>query len=172
MMNKKYIFLPIGILLTGFLIMVLLINLKSETPKRQQLIQPKIVKSDIVKLKDMVSEIIGLGRLASSQPVTIYSEVTGILEAGTIPFLPAATFKKGDLLFKVDDRQTKLELNSLKSDLMNALASVLPEIKVDFPDPAGPSMAMVVGNPIFFVFLSCFMVKIVHPALNLSEPKR
>ncbi|MBN1407034.1 MAG: efflux RND transporter periplasmic adaptor subunit, partial [Calditrichaceae bacterium] len=133
-MNKKYIFLPIGILLTGFLIMVLLINLKSETPKRQQLIQPKIVKSDIVKLKDMVSEIIGLGRLASSQPVTIYSEVTGILEAGTIPFLPAATFKKGDLLFKVDDRQTKLELNSLKSDLMNALASVLPEIKVDFPD--------------------------------------
>ena len=134
MMNKKHIFLPIGILLTGFLVMVLLINLRSEPPKRLPVIQPKTVQAEKVELKDINSEIITLGRLTSSQPVTLYSEVAGILEAGSIPFLPAALFKKGDLLFKVDDRQTKLELNSLKSDFMNALASVLPEIKIDFPD--------------------------------------
>lgn len=133
MMNRKHIFLPIGILFTGFLVMVLLINLRSEPPKRIPVIQPKTVQAEKVKLKDINSEIIALGRLTSSQPVTLYSEVTGLLEAGSIPFLPAALFKKGDLLFKVDDRQTKLELNSLKSDFMNALASVLPEIKVDFP---------------------------------------
>ncbi len=134
MINKKHIFLPIGILFTGFLVMVLLINLRSEPPKRIPVIQPKTVQAEKVDLKDINTEIIALGRLTSSQPVTLYSEVAGILEAGSIPFLPAALFKKGDLLFKVDDRQTKLELNSLKSDFMNALASVIPEIKIDFPD--------------------------------------
>ena len=134
MMNKKHIYIPVGILLAGFLVMVLLINLKSEAPKRFPIIQPKTVQAEVVELKDINSEIVGLGRLASSQPVVLYSEVTGILQSGSISFLPAAIFKKGDLLFKVDDRQTKLELNSLKSDFMNALASVLPEIKVDFPD--------------------------------------
>ena len=134
MMNKKHIYIPVGILLAGFLVMVLLINLKSEAPKRFPIIQPKTVQAEVVELKDINSEIVGLGRLASSQPVILYSEVTGILQSGSISFLPAAVFKKGDLLFKVDDRQTKLELNSLKSDFMNALASVLPEIKVDFPD--------------------------------------
>jgi len=34
----------------------------------------------------------------------------------------------------VDDRQVQFDLNSTKSDFLNALATVLPEIKVDFPD--------------------------------------
>ena len=134
MMNKKHIYLPVVILVAGFLVMILLISLKSELPKRKPVIQPKTVQSEVVRLHEIDSEVIGLGRLTSSQPVTLYSEVVGILEAGSIPFLPASIFKKGDLLFKVDERQTRLELNSLKSDFMNALASVLPEIKVDFPD--------------------------------------
>jgi hypothetical protein len=51
-----------------------------------------------------------------------------------VPFQPGQSFKRGDLLIKVDDRQMKLDLNSAKSDFLNALATVLPEIKVDFPD--------------------------------------
>jgi RND family efflux transporter MFP subunit len=35
---------------------------------------------------------------------------------------------------KVDDRQIRLKINSRIADLLTALAKVLPEIKVDFPD--------------------------------------
>ena len=43
-------------------------------------------------------------------------------------------FTKGDLIAKIDDRQVQLEINSTKSDFLNALANVLPEIKIDFPN--------------------------------------
>jgi multidrug efflux pump subunit AcrA (membrane-fusion protein) len=133
-MTKKYLLIPVGILIVGAIIMILLISLKSDPPKRKPVVQSKTVQVKVVKLKNVRSEIIVFGRLTSSQPVILYSEVAGILEKGSVPFLPATKFKKGDLLIKVDNRQAKLDLNSMKSDFLNALASVLPEIKVDFPD--------------------------------------
>jgi multidrug efflux pump subunit AcrA (membrane-fusion protein) len=133
-MKVRQIVIPFSILGIGFLLMLFLLNIKSEPPKRKQIIRPKMVQAKIVELKDVNSEITAFGRLASSQPVILYSEVAGILENGNINFQSARSFKKGDLLIKVDERQAKLNLNSTKSDFLNALAAVLPEIKVDFPE--------------------------------------
>jgi len=133
-MKAKQIIIPASILIAGFLLMVIFLNLKSEPPKRERIIRPKTVQAKIVELENINSEITAFGRLASSQPVILYSEVAGILEKGNISFQSASSFKKGDLLIKVDDRQVQLDLNSTKSDFLNALATVLPEIKVDFPD--------------------------------------
>ena len=133
-MKAKQIVIPASILIAGFLLMVIFLNLKSEPPKREQIVRPKIVNGKVVKLNDINSEITAYGRLTSSQPIILYSEVAGILEKGNINFQTASSFNKGDLLIKVDDRQIKLDLNSTKSDFLNALAAVLPEIKVDFPD--------------------------------------
>ena len=133
-MKVKQIYIPAAILAGGFLLMMFLLNIKSEPPKREQVIRPKIVHAEIIKLTDVNSEIVAFGRLTSSQPIILYSEVAGILEKGQIQFRSASSFKKGDLLIKVDDRQVKLDLNSMKSDFLNALAAVLPEIKVDFPE--------------------------------------
>lgn len=132
-MKAKQIYIPVGILAFGFLLMMFLLNTKSEQPKRKQVVRPKVVEAKIIELKDINSEIVAFGRLASSQPIILYSEVAGILEKGSIQFQSASSFRKGDLLIKVDDRQIKLDLNSTKSDFLNALAAVLPEIKVDFP---------------------------------------
>jgi len=133
-MKAKQIIIPASILVVGFLLMVIFLNLKSEPPKRERIIRPKTVQAKIVELENINSEITAFGRLTSSQPVILYSEVAGILEKGNINFQSASSFKKGDLLIKVDDRQVQLDLNSTKSDFLNALATVLPEIKVDFPD--------------------------------------
>lgn len=133
-MKAKQIIIPASILIAGILLMVFFLNFKSEPPKRERVIRPKTVQAKIVELENINSEITAYGRLASSQPVILYSEVAGILEKGSVSFQSASSFKKGDLLIKVDDRQIKFDLNSTKSDFLNALATVLPEIKVDFPD--------------------------------------
>jgi membrane fusion protein (multidrug efflux system) len=133
-MKAKQIFIPVGILAFGFLLMLFLLNTKNEPPKSKPVVRPKIVQAELIKLKNINSEVVAYGRLASSQPIILYSEVAGILEKGNINFQSASSFKKGDLLIKVDDRQARLELNSAKSDFLNALASVLPELKVDFPN--------------------------------------
>jgi len=133
-MKAKQIIIPASILIAGILLMVIFLNLKSEPPKRERIIRPKNVQAKIVELENINSEITAFGRLTSSQPVILYSEVAGILEKGSINFQSASSFNRGDLLIRVDDRQIQLDLNSTKSDFLNALATVLPEIKVDFPD--------------------------------------
>ena len=114
--------------------MQVLLNLRSATPQRKPQPRPKIVEADIVKLANVSSKIVAYGRLKTAQPVILYSEVSGIMMNGNVPFQPAQSFKKGDLLLKIDNRQIRLDLNSAKSDFLTALASVLPEFKVDFPE--------------------------------------
>ncbi len=134
-MKRKILFiLPIVILIIGFIAMRILISMKKEPPKRATVARPKIVAAEVVELKDTPSQITAYGRLMSAQPITLFSEVSGEIMRGSVPFQPAQSFKKGDLLLKIDDRQIKLDINTAKSDFLNAVASVLPELKVDFPE--------------------------------------
>jgi membrane fusion protein (multidrug efflux system) len=134
-MKRKLIVLsPVIIILLGFAIMRVLMSFKEEQPKRGTTIKPRMVETVEVQLGDVPATLTTFGTLASSQPVTLISEVSGTLQPGNIKFQPAQSFKKGDLLLKVDDRQIKLELNSTKSDLLTALASIMPEIKVSTPE--------------------------------------
>ncbi len=134
MTGKMKILIPIVILICGGLIMWLFLNMGGDKSKRENKPQTKVVDTKIVKLTSTPAKILGYGRVASVQPIQLYSEVSGILQAGNIPFQPAQSFKKGDLLLKVDNRQATLALNSTKSDLMTALATLLSEIKSNFPE--------------------------------------
>ena len=131
--KAKYL-LPIVILVGGFFLMQFLFSFNEEAPRKKAEPRVKFVESELVQLKDIQSEIVGYGRLTSSQPIVLLSEVAGVMEKGDVSFKPGTSFKKGDLLVKIDDRQIVLDINSAKSDFLTALASLLPEIKIDFPD--------------------------------------
>ncbi len=134
-MNKATkIILPVAVVAVAALIMFGLLSLRKDPPKRPPESRAKIVETVTVELHEVPSTITAYGRVTSSDPIVLYAEATGTLEPGDLPFKPAQTFRKGDLLVKIDDRQTRLNLNTTKSDLMTALARVLPEIKADFPD--------------------------------------
>ncbi|MBN1446673.1 MAG: efflux RND transporter periplasmic adaptor subunit [Bacteroidetes bacterium] len=106
-----------------------------EEPERRIPDRPaKSVLAEVVKLGETPTVVSTLGRVVSSEPVQVVSEVSGILERGDIPFKPGRRFRRGDILVRIDDRQARLTLNSTKSDFLNALAGVLPEIKVDHPE--------------------------------------
>ncbi|MBD3401901.1 efflux RND transporter periplasmic adaptor subunit [candidate division GN15 bacterium] len=126
--------IPVAILGVSILVGVWLASMREEPARRTPAPRTRIVDVRVVTLDTVRAEIAAYGRLTSAQPVELYSEVAGTLVEGNIPFKPAQAFARGDLLLKVDDRQARLDLNSAKSELLNALASVLPEIKVDFPD--------------------------------------
>lgn len=134
-MQRKILFLlPVFILAAGFLVMQFLSSFKTTPAKQKPKQRVKIVETETVRVGDLPAEIVAYGRLASSQPVILYSEVEGTLERGDLPFRPGQSFKKGDLLLTIDTRQIRLDINTAKSELLTALASVLPEIKVDFPE--------------------------------------
>jgi membrane fusion protein (multidrug efflux system) len=132
-MKIKTVFIPVIIILVAFIIMLALFSLRSDPPKAVAVPQEKIVEIEVAQLRNIPTQINGLGRLTSAQPLVLYSEVSGTVMRGNIPFQPAQTFKRGELILKIDDRQIQLDIKSAKSDFLNALSSVLPEIKVDFP---------------------------------------
>jgi membrane fusion protein (multidrug efflux system) len=125
--------LPFVILIIGFVVMRQLLQSKKETPKRTQPARPRLVNAKVVELMDVQPHIEAFGTLSSAQTVTLTTEVSGLLLAGDVPFQAAQSFKKGDVLVRIDNRQVSMNLNTAKSDFMTAVASVLPELKMDYP---------------------------------------
>jgi len=134
--RKKLIvaLLGLAILAVGFGGMRLFSGMREEPPKKGPELREIVVSAEAVVPGAVVAEIVAYGRLKSAQPVVINSEVNGTLEQGEVTFRPGQRFLRNQLLVKVDTRQIKLEISTAKSELLKALASVLPDIKVDFLD--------------------------------------
>lgn len=132
--NLVLVLVGLGILAAGFALMSLLASFREETPKAEPQLREIVVSAEAVELGEVAAEIVAYGRLKSAQPVVINSEVNGTLQQGDIDFRPGQRFTRGQLLIKIDTRQIELDISSAKSELLRALASVLPEIRVDFPD--------------------------------------
>lgn len=134
-MKRIYsIIIVVVILALGYLAMILLLDMGESAPKRPLEPHVKIVETLVVKLDNVPSLILAYGRVVSMQPVDLYSEVSGTIMEGEVPFQPAQTFRRGDMLARIDDRQIRYQINGAKSEFLSTLAKALPEIKSDFPD--------------------------------------
>jgi hypothetical protein len=86
--RRKIIYLlPVLIVIAGFVAMWFLSSFKTPPGKKKPEPVVKIVETRSVELEDIPAEIVAYGRLASSQPVILYSEVDGTLQRGdlTVP---------------------------------------------------------------------------------------
>ncbi len=86
-----------------------------------------------VQNKAIPSTIPIQGRLAAFDKVDIFSEVTGVLESTGKPFKVGSYFKKGEVLLRIDDEEARLNLLSSKSNLLNAISQMMPNLKIDYP---------------------------------------
>ncbi|MEM1135556.1 MAG: efflux RND transporter periplasmic adaptor subunit [Bacteroidota bacterium] len=104
-----------------------------ELPKQQALVEAvKYVKTDKVIYSAIETKVEGFGRTSSSLPLDIISEVKGRIQKGNVSLKEGQKFKKGDLLFKIDNTEAQLQLKSKKSTFLKSIASILPDFKIDF----------------------------------------
>lgn len=102
--------------------------------------EKEIVKKEFVstlEAKKITNSIetfqaIGYGEVNSYNSLDVYAEVQGKLSKGKIELKPGVKFRKGDLLFSINDVEARLNLRSRKSAYINLLALILPDIKIDF----------------------------------------
>jgi len=73
------------------------------------------------------------GRLNSYQSVNLSSKVTGQLNNSARAFKKGAYFKKGELLFDIDEREARYNLFALRSNLLNQITQIMPDLKLDYP---------------------------------------
>jgi multidrug efflux pump subunit AcrA (membrane-fusion protein) len=126
-----------GIIIFGFGVNYLLSNQKNagvkakpESATEKQLnIKTQSVKNVTV---NKVFEI--GGRVSAYNKIDLYSEVTGILMLSQKPFREGTYFSKGSSIIRLDDEVFKNSMLSQKSDLLNQITLLIPDITIDFPN--------------------------------------
>lgn len=83
-------------------------------------------------LADAINTIEIDGRLNAHERVNITSKVQGIMQPG-ISIKVGKYYKKGTLLYSIDNREASYNLKALKASLMTAITQMMPDIKFDYP---------------------------------------
>lgn len=124
---------PVLILLAGAVAMNRLGDMRKEVPARPVTPKTRVVNVAPIEPATINARVTGWGRLNSARPLVLLSEAEGTLLAGDVPFQQGQGFAEGALLLRVDDRQKRLELSRSKSDFINAMATMMPDIQQQHP---------------------------------------
>lgn len=106
---------------------------KSKPKAKKAVKVVKQVKVMSIDYQDIESEITAFGRVTSSSPSEVVTEVPGVIKKGDVPLKEGQSFNKGQVLLRIDDREARFTVKSLKSTFLKNLAAILPDLKVDFP---------------------------------------
>ena len=143
-------------------LMRFLVAQKEPPPVRRSFEARRYVKVEPVRYTDIPSRVTGPGRLASVAEIDIVSEASGKIETGAVTLKKGASFSKGDVLFVIYPDEAMLSLKARKSQYQNTLASILPDLVIDFPE----------HEKGFYEFFSSIQVDKSLPALpEISDDK-
>jgi len=93
----------------------------------------KVALVEVVKNKRLPLTIDASGQLKAKNTFDLYSEVTGVLKSERKEFRTGTIYRKGEMMIRIDDTEAKAQLLSQRSDFMNTVTSILPDIKMEFP---------------------------------------
>jgi len=136
-MNWRKSLITIVILVILFILSALLYmvfaGMEEQTEDKQREEIKLFVKTDKVTYSTNQAKIVETGRLSSQHSVDLSAEVQGEILPGHVTLQEGTKFKKGDLLVRIFDEEAQNNLKASKSRFLNAIAGILPDIKIDYP---------------------------------------
>ncbi len=128
---RHILIIGLFVLINGAIIYALM-NAKPKAVEddAQKTFTPHVEASKVINSAEdlMVS---GYGTLSSYSVVDVAAEVQGKLHQGKA-LKPGIKFRKGDLLFRIDDVEARYSVRARKSSFINLLANMMPDIKIDY----------------------------------------
>lgn len=98
----------------------------------------------VIRKSDLQFQTIKNGKVKSYLPITgrvipknttqLVAEVQGRIIAGTKPFKAGTSFSKGQTILQIESKEFALNLEAQKSQFLNILTSMMPDLKADYPD--------------------------------------
>lgn len=74
------------------------------------------------------------GNLDAKNKIELFSEVQGVLVPNLKDFRQGTSFKKGEIILKINSDEFYANLQSQKSNLFNAITAIMPDIRMDYPE--------------------------------------
>ncbi|MEE8550102.1 MAG: HlyD family efflux transporter periplasmic adaptor subunit, partial [Gemmatimonadota bacterium] len=120
-----------AILAVGFAGMQGLGSTRKEANKRDVTPEPRAVETQTLAFGDLPLMIDGDGVIESERMLEIISEASGRVTFAKNNLKDGTFVRRGDLVLQVDSRNIENDLFALRSDFLNAVASLLPELRID-----------------------------------------
>lgn len=113
---------------------MLFVSLKPEPPRKPETELKRFVKAETVKYEEITSSVSREGRVTSGSEVTLVAEASGKIEQGSVSLRKGSSFKKGQLIAEIYKDEVELALKARKSRFLTTMTSLLPDMKVDYPE--------------------------------------
>jgi len=110
---------------------------KKEAPPKKEVTEVTIAREvNVVRVnnKDVRSKLDVQGSLEAFNKVGIFAEVTGTLSNTNRTVKVGNYFKKGAILLDIDKEEAQLNILSQKSNVLNAITTLMPDLKIDYPE--------------------------------------
>ncbi len=105
---------------------------KSFKPKTTKVV--KTVFTEVVQNGTVPIVVPANGNLRAKNRVELYSEVQGVFRTGNKLFRSGTAYNKGETIIRIDAAEYAATVQSAKSNLYNQLTSVMPDLRLDYPD--------------------------------------
>lgn len=132
---RKIILSVLGVLL--ILLALYLAKNISQNNKRQRPVAAKVIKTvfiDTVKNRTVKIIIPANGSLTAKRRVELFAEVQGVFRSGSKLFRAGQKYSSGQTLIRIDASEYSASVQSAKSNFYNSVTSIMPDLKLDFPD--------------------------------------
>ena len=132
---RKYINIVLGIVLIGLAFWLVKVMVLTNT--RPEKAPVKIVKTvfiERVKNGTVPITITANGNLVAKNKIEIFSEVQGVLQPSSKEFRPGNSYRKGEVILKLNSEEHYANLQAQKSNLYNSITSIMPDIRLDYPE--------------------------------------
>lgn len=134
---RKIIFIVVAlvVLLGGSAALsMLFVSLKPEPPRRPDMEMKRFVKTETVSYSEVISPLSREGRVVSGSEVSLVAEAAGKIERGNVALRKGTSFKTGQLIATIYKDEAELALKARKSRFLTTVSTLLPDLKVDFPE--------------------------------------
>ncbi|MFS4446878.1 efflux RND transporter periplasmic adaptor subunit [Maribacter sp. 2307UL18-2] len=132
---RKIILSVLGILLivAGFFgAKAIVASKKSFQPRAQKVV--KTVFTEVVENGPVPIVVPANGNLVAKNRVELYSEVQGVFRKGSKLFKTGERYQKGQAIIRIDASEYAASVQSAKSNLFNELTSIMPDLRLDYPE--------------------------------------
>jgi len=132
---RKLIIVGLGIAILGgaFLLSKYFKDNKKVSKQRVDKIEKTVFVENVIN-STIPIVITANGNLKAKNKVELYSEVQGVLIPTGKDFKAGVIYKKGQSLLNINSNEHYASLQSQRSSLQNLVASIMPDLRLDYPD--------------------------------------
>ncbi len=133
MKRSQIIMFGLFILVSGLVFFRLMQNKKEDAKEVKEENTEVFVPVRKVKNELRSISLVSYGQVASNLELAVSFEVQGKLQKGQVTMKPGTNFRKGQLLYKVNNEEAFYTLSARKSALTNLILNIMPDIEMDYP---------------------------------------